>query len=729
MADEYRDPMLEALTNSEEFQKADAAKKQKVLLAYGQATQAQREEFIYGSDQMEGLTLPPAFQVRPLIPKAEGYLQQEGHLHKDISDQERSLELQKGIAQAGLAVGLPIAGSLPGQALRATMPRLGTAAVAAGEGLGNVAANQVIRATEGQPVELGLTDAALLTTPLALRGVGGALKATTGRARGALAGAQTETENALQKYNQRVTDTEVGRLQDMEAADRAAAEQNAANQKTFREETANRAIYNTEEAARVGRANSKADLEYRQRQLDKQHEAERAVYEAKGAAAEQTAKNYEAWVQRRKDLDAEFQAAKDKIDLRTNISNEQKQAQYQNLARKYQESVAQHQEAAGKLRDVTPNIPTEDYEQLYAAVPKDTPVELTGAKRSAQFIVDTVNNQFPSFKDSNLYAKAQGILKQEGPVPFEKAQQLLKDVGALKASAEARDTTMKGLVKNLDKGIYQDVMATGEPGSALQAANKAYSRSRSVGELEDIINKGIMEARSSDNAAQVYGDSIRKGIDRWMKEDPYAKNNFTPEEWKAIRDNIYDYTSVQRLRNAPEAPQLKTADYRLLTKKDAGPEPQPVQPDYSKVDFPSAGAPPEPQRPVYKTPPVQPEEVQPDYSKVRPPLDESAPEPVQPKAGPFPIASAILGKATGGEAANLVTYPGSTIDSAWLRIGGAAIGTLPWATAKVLLGSPRGQQILKNITAGKQTLTPRDVAAATAAARMLAADQGKSDEQ
>lgn len=415
------------------------------------------------------------------------------------------------------------------------------------------------------------------------------------------------------------------------------------------------------------------------------NKAENAIVAAEQTAEDQTTRALKAWNQRKAELRNDYHIQMQRVAQRTDLANTKKAEEFQRLTQEYQESIKQHAKAAQGLKDAPEALPVEDYKALYTQVPTDVPVALGNAKRAARTVVDTVDSQFPGFKESALYVKAKGIVDAEGDVPFKQAQQLLSDVGALKATAEGRDSRFRGLIKQLDRGVFEDVMATGDAGSALQKANKAYSRSRSVDDLKETLQSGVVE-RAADNQLRVSGDAIRKGFGKWL-QDPYTAGNFSEEELTDIARTVRSFTNVKRLKQAPgAAPVPVGGDYSKVVAKLPGPKPEPVQPNLNGIEYPDD------------------------------------PMVVEPTMGTFPVAKAIGGRVIAGTLAGGVAgwYGGDQREAAFYgAVGGAGMAVAPHVFSSLLLHGPKGRAALRAIMAGEHTITPEKVAAMVNVARGL----------
>jgi hypothetical protein len=429
----------------------------------------------------------------------------------------------------------------------------------------------------------------------------------------------------------------------------------------------------------------------------------------KGDASQKTAEQMAAWEQEGQEIRRKVQADMNKVNMRTDLSNDKKVAEYQRLAQAYQQTAQQHLEARTGLLNVPNAIATQDYKTLYAQVPKDVEVPLLASRNAAQNIVSEIDMRFPGFKDSALYHKAKGIVnygkaaeeeldpaiaaqmrnRGHGPLSgeapqeprFEEAQKLLSDVGALKATAEARDSNMRGLIKQLDKALFQDIEATGAPGSALAEANRAYSTSRSKNDLVDLIGGGIRE-RAADNTWQVNPDKIRAEFAAWL-EDPFTIKNFSEQQRENMAATVRDITNIPRLKTPP------------------GPMGPLSEPDYSRITAKVQGAPPEP-IPGPEAPIVE----NPSFGKLI--------------AGRI-VGGTIAGTMAGHEAgsrAGLNPYESTLVGG----VAGVGAMAAPELISKLLVSGPRGQAILRNVMAGHHVLTPAHVAAMAGAARGLSGE-------
>jgi hypothetical protein len=730
---EYRNEVLEALVHSEEFQKADADKKGKVLLAYHQATPAEREEFVYGSDRMEGLTLPDVFQVRQAnVGQAEKWLaSQPGRGIKNQTLEEKSLASQKGLLEAGLSMALPVVGSLPGQALKAARPLLGSVASAVGEGVGNVVANRAVNAIEGQPLGWTTMDTASLLAPIGVRGALGGLKAGTGPARRAYQRADEKTAADILEHRQKVDEAMVGRAEDMAAAEAAAATENKARSTAYGNELTERAVYNNKEAATVGQANTRAEAKFAQEKLAAQRKAEGEIRAADALAQAKTAEQAQSRQEARQKILTEFRDEVADIHRRTDLSNEQKDALIAQRVMARDQRVAAHNKAAAETsQNATGGIDAGDYRAAYkessAAAEKAPVVDVTPLNKAAKAAgLDLESPVDPYSPMSGVISRLQ---KWGGGEPrplgdlIDVHQELGRAVGKAsgkqyKAAVEMYDTVGQMLTKQ----------AAGNPDAATAVGKhfegqRLWSRAKTIEEIQSAVDSNTTNPAPGE--FRVKTPQIRDRINQLSdpKTNKFA-TSVTPEEWAQVHAEI-DKLPTEPVgrpvtKQPAKTPNYSEAETKLIRRMGATrEEPEPVKPDYSGVDYPSTPEPPDLERPVYKTAPVRPQEAKPDYSNVRPPYSGSAPEPTKPNLGPFPISHAIFGKMAGAEVAN-VTYPFAGANSAWIRAAGAVLGTAPHWISQILMATPKGRQIADSITAGKQSLRPQDLAALTTAARLL----------
>ncbi len=704
---EYRDEALDALVHSEEFQKADAGKKQKVLLAYGQATPAERNEFIYGSDNMEGLTLPTAFQIRmPNVGQVHEYIaRQPGRGIQNPTREEQSLESQKGLLEAGLSMALPWAGSYPGQALKATRPLLGSAVSAIGEGVGNVAANRAVNAVEGQPLEWNTMDTAALLGPPAVRGTLGALKAGTRPAQRAYQRAEEQTTADVLGHQQKVNEAMVGRAEDMAAAEATAATENTARNTAYSKELTNRAAYNTEEAAKVGQANSKAQS---------------------------------AWRQERQDILTQFREDVADIHRRTDLSNQEKDTRIAQRTEARNQRIAEHNQAAATTStNAVSGIDTVDYRAAYKesnlAAEKAPAVDVTPLNKAAKAAgldlespVDPYNpmsgvvSRLQKWGAGKAATEAPGqILTAEGKpitvqtpgtastVPLGDLIDVHQELGRVinKVSGKQYKTAVE-MYDTVGQMLKEQTVNHPDAATAVEKhfeGQRLWSRAKTIEEIQAAVDTNTTNPAPGE--FRVKTPQIRDRINQLSnpKTNKFA-DSVTPEEWAQVHAEI-DKLPTEPVGRPVQAKPDKTPNYteaetRLV--RDMG----------------KTATPPEPTVPAYKTPPVLPETATPDYSNVRPPYSGSMPEPTKPGLGPFPISHAIFGKMAGAEVAN-VTYPFAGANSAWIRGGGAVLGTAPHWISQALMSLPHGRQMAANILAGKQTLRPQDLAALTSAARLV----------
>ena len=94
----------------------------------------------------------------------------------------------------------------------------------------------------------------------------------------------------------------------------------------------------------------------------------------------------------------------------------------------------------------------------------------------------------------------------------------------------------------------------------------------------------------------------------------------------------------------------------------------------------------------------------------------------KPEIGSFPAAQAIMLKSVGGMLGGALLTGNQTAGYIGGAAAGAGLAAAPWLVKKIMLSGPKGEAIVRNIMAGKQTVGPQELAALTAAARHLGVD-------
>lgn len=192
-----------------------------------------------------------------------------------------------------------------------------------------------------------------------------------------------------------------------------------------------------------------------------------------------------------------------------------------------------------------------------------------------------------------------------------------------------------------------------------------------------------------DDTVELNAQGIRNAYHKLINEDRFFAGSFEPgvtDEMKAALKSL-----PGKIPTAPTPKSPITADYSGVRPKATIPQPATVEPDYSKVVSRLPGQPP---------------------------------EPVQPDVGRYPFSRFILTKI--GVAEGSAALQGQAGANPGLGLGIAAVVSFaPNWVSKTLLKSEAGQQIIRNVISGKQTLRPADLAALTSAARLLG---GKPEE-
>jgi hypothetical protein len=265
-----QDPVLTDLVQSEKFKNASPETKQKVMKAYQEATPDERKEFIYGSDEMEGLVPKPSYgdAVTAQSPDPSGVMMPgPGGFPMSVGKSKAPLREGLGIgASTGIQAGL-------GAALGA---KLGGVGQAVGDVVGGYLGNQAEKAITGREEPFGkptVGDVLSTGVPAALHTGKGAGRMLTKPAREALEDVETFKNRAIGEGNTGLTQARV-----------AAQTKTAEDLQTWNDQFKKIHEDFDAEAARIARATDKSKA--------------------------QKAADYQEAVQRRDDLIASHQKAK-----------------------------------------------------------------------------------------------------------------------------------------------------------------------------------------------------------------------------------------------------------------------------------------------------------------------------------------------------------------------------------------------------------------------------------
>ena len=201
-----QDPVLTDLVQSEKFKNASPETKQKVMKAYQQATPEERKEFIYGSDEMEGLVPKPSYgdAVTAQSPDPSGVMiPGPGGFPMSVGKSKDPLREGAGMgASTAIQTGL-------GAALGA---KFGGVGQAVGDIAGGYLGNQAEKAITGREEPFGTpTVGDVLSTgvPAALHTAKGAGRIVTKPAREALEDVETFKNRAIGEGNTGLTQARV----------------------------------------------------------------------------------------------------------------------------------------------------------------------------------------------------------------------------------------------------------------------------------------------------------------------------------------------------------------------------------------------------------------------------------------------------------------------------------------------------------------------------------------
>ena len=264
-----QDPVLTDLIQSDRFKNASPEVKQKVMKAYQEATPDERKEFIYGSDEMEGLVPKPSYgdAVEAKSPDPSGVMiPGPGGFPMSVGRSKDPLKEGGGMAAStGIQAGL-------GAVLGA---RFGGVGQAVGDIAGGYLGNQAEKAITGREEPFGkptVGDVFSTAVPTALHLGKGAGRILTKPAREALEDVETFRNRAIAEGNTSVQEAKV-----------AAKDQTAADLQTWNDQFKKIHTDFDEEAARIARATDRSKA--------------------------QKAADYQEAVQRRDDLIASHQKA------------------------------------------------------------------------------------------------------------------------------------------------------------------------------------------------------------------------------------------------------------------------------------------------------------------------------------------------------------------------------------------------------------------------------------
>jgi len=548
-----QDPVLTDLVQSEKFKNASPETKQKVMKAYQQATPEERKEFIYGSDEMEGLVPKPSYgdAVTAQSPDPSGVMiPGPGGFPMSVGKSKNPLREGAGMgASTAIQTGL-------GAALGA---KFGGVGQAVGDIAGGYLGNQAEKAITGREEPFGkptVGDVLSTGVPAVLHTAKGAGRILTKPAREALEDVETFRNRAVGEGNTAVQNANI-----------AAKDQTAADLQTWNDQFKKIHTDFDEEVARIARATDRSKAQkaadyqeavQRRDDLIASHQKAKAVTFAEGTKGMAKPDPDPAYARSHKaaakademDISALNTFAKEKgIDLESPVDPRNPMSRVTGALTKW-------------------GVPKEKAAGAYDAAFGETPGASTPGKMSLDKVIDTHQEL------GKATHSLEGLQKKVATELYVKLGKML-DAEKAKSpdAAEAIDAHFEG--------------------------QALWKRAKTIEEFQELIDKHTSNALPG--KPRINTEALRNDFDNFITND-YTVQSTSAAERKQMQDAIdrlppVGYPKVEpRLRVTPP-PDTTEAQVRKNTKLgELGMPPADTAPDYSQATSPWQDPTPQPSK-------------------------------------------------------------------------------------------------------------------------------------